>query len=315
MNGPIYEYGEWLRARFPFRVQKIAIDAGFTCPNRDGTVGTGGCAFCRGSSFAPPYCTPAHSVRRQIEDGKAFFARKCPEAKYIAYFQSHTNTYSSSMERLRRTYEEALETDGVVGIAIATRPDCVGDEVLGYLERLARQTFVMVEYGIESANDSTLRRINRGHGFGCTRSAIECTAGRGIATCGHVIIGLPGEDAAESVGQAQAISALKLDALKIHQLQVVEGTPLAADYAAGKFATYTAEGYIATVAQYLRRLRGDMAIERVASQSPGSMLIAPRWGLKPQEIHRRLKAYMAANGYRQGELCLQPTSPKQPSVD
>ena len=313
MNKRVYnDYGTWVRTVLPGRVQKISVDAGFTCPNRDGRISTGGCAFCDNRTFNPAYCDPRRSIAGQIEAGKAFFARKYPDMKYIAYFQAYSNTYADSVERLRRAYEEALAVDGVVGLAIATRPDCVTAPVLDYLGRLARQTFLTVEYGIESANDLTLRAINRGHDFGCSRRAIEETAARGIITCGHVIIGLPGEDAAECLRQAPLVSGLKLDILKLHQLQVIRGTRLAEEYSRKPFPTYTADGYMRLVAAYLQLLRKDLVIERFVSQSPAGMVIAPQWGLKNHEFADMLCQYMSQNGIYQGQLADGGSAPKPP---
>lgn len=215
------DFGTWIRKQFPdFRVQKISIDAGFSCPNRDGRISSGGCTYCDNRTFNPSYCDRKKSITEQLEEGKAFFSRKYPDMKYLAYFQAYTNTYAR-VEKLRQMYEEALEVEDVVGIVIGTRPDCVSDELLDYLEELNRRTFVLVEYGIESANDDTLKRINRGHDFACCRSAVERTHARGILTGGHIIIGLPGEDAEESLRQAPLISSLPLDILKIHQMQII----------------------------------------------------------------------------------------------
>lgn len=185
------DFGTWLRKRFPdFRVQKISIDAGFTCPNRDGRISTGGCTFCDNRTFNPSYCDRRKSIREQLREGKRFFNRKYSDMKYLAYFQAFTNTYGS-IDSLRRMYEEALAEEDVVGLVIGTRPDCISAPLLDYLEQLSRQTFLIVEYGIESANDDTLRRINRGHTFECSRKAVEMTAERGILTGGHIILGLP----------------------------------------------------------------------------------------------------------------------------
>lgn len=302
MNNPIYSYSSWIRSVFAFPVQKISIDAGFTCPNRDGTVGYGGCTFCDNLSFNPSYCTARHTVKKQIEDGKAFFARKYPAMKYLAYFQAYSNTYSNSIERLKSLYEEALAEDGVVGLVIGTRPDCVSEQLLDYIERLSGQTFVTVEYGIESANDRTLKAVNRGHTFECARKAIEQTAERGIITGGHVIIGLPGEDAAECLRQAPIISSLKLTILKLHQMQIIKGTRLARQYAEHPFHTYSAEEYMKLVARYLQLTRKDMVMERFVSQSPKDMVIAPKWGLKNYEFTNMLVNYMKANDIYQGQL-------------
>lgn len=300
---PYNDYGTWIRRRFPFRVQKIAVDAGFSCPNRDGSIGTGGCIFCDNRTFNPAYCDSRHSIRRQIEEGKAFFSRKYPDMKYLAYFQAYTNTYAP-VDRLRRMYEEALDVEDVVGIVIGTRPDCVSGELLDYLEDLSRRTFVIVEYGIESANDDTLRRINRGHTFECARKAVEQTAARGITTGGHVIIGLPGEDAEESLRQATVISSLRLDILKIHQLQIIRGTRLAQMYAREPFHLYTPEEYISVVTAYLQRLRPDLVLERFVSQSPKELLIAPQWGLKNHEFADMLANHLRKTGARQGQMAL-----------
>ncbi len=275
------------------------VDAGFSCPNRDGTKGTGGCVFCDNKAFSPAYCTPARSIRQQLADGKAFFAGKYPDMKYLAYFQAYTNTYSH-LESLRRKYEEALEVDGVVGIVVGTRPDCVSTEVLDYLQQLSRQVFVLVEYGVESTNDLTLSAIHRGHDFACSQRAIEQTASRAIPVGAHVILGLPGEDAAESLRQASVISSLPLHVLKIHHLQVLRGTPLARMYETRPFPLYSADAYVALLAQYVARLRGDLLLERFANVSPPRMVVAPRWGIKGSELTRRLDDYMAAHDLWQG---------------
>jgi len=302
-NSPYNDFGSWLRSRFPFRVQKISVNAGLSCPNRDGSIGRGGCIYCDNRTFSPSYCDTSRSVRQQIEAGKKFFARKYPDMRYLAYFQSYTNTHGT-LEHLRRIYEEALCVDGVVGIVIGTRPDCMPDALLDYLEALNRQTFMIVEYGIESANDDTLRRINRGHTFECARRTIERTAGRGIITGGHIIIGLPGEDAEETLRQAPLISATKLDILKMHQMQVIRGTRLAEEYARNPFHTYTADEYIALISQYIQYLRSDLVLERFVSQSPKDLLIAPDWGLKNHEFTDRLTKYLEKTGARQGRLRL-----------
>lgn len=290
---PYYDYGTWIRRRFPqFRVQKISVDAGFSCPNRDGRISHGGCSFCDNRTFNPSYCDRSKSITRQLEEGKAFFSRKYPDMKYLAYFQAFTNTYAPA-DRLMEMYEEALKVDGVVGIVIGTRPDCVSDELLCRLEELNRRTFLIVEYGIESANDETLKRINRGHDFACSRDAVERTHARGILTGAHVILGLPGEDAEESLRQAPVISSLPIDILKIHQMQVIKGTRLAEEYAACPFHVYSVEEYVDLVVKYIGRLRSDIVLERFVSQSPPELLVAPRWGLKNHEfadlLRKRLK--------------------------
>ena len=294
------DYGGWLRKRFPFRVQKLMVDAGFSCPNRDGTKGTGGCVFCDNHAFSPTYCDRSKSIRQQLADGKAFFGRKYSNMKYLAYFQAYSNTYAD-VEKLRERYEEALEEDNVVGLIVGTRPDCVNPDVLDYLQQLNQQVFVLVEYGLESTNDLTLRAIHRGHDFSCSRRAIEETAARGILTGAHVILGLPGEDEGEILRQANIISSLPLHVLKIHHLQVLRGTPLARMYEAQPFPLYSAETYIPLLAEYISRLREDLLLERFVNVSPPRMVVHPRWGMKGWEFTKRLDEYMASHDLWQGK--------------
>lgn len=302
MNPQLYnDYGSWIRSQFSFHVQKISIDGGFSCPNRDGKVSAGGCTFCDNRTFNPSYCNPAKSIREQIQTGKDFFARKYPTMRYLAYFQAYSNTYAP-LDTLRRRYEEALSQDGVVGIVIGTRPDCVTEETLDYLEELSRRTFVIVEYGIESVDNATLKRINRGHTFECSRDAIIATHERGILTGGHIILGLPGETAADNIRQATEISALPLDILKLHQLQIIRGTQLAEDYLSKPFKLYTADEYIDVCIRYIERLRKDLVLERFVSQSPADMLIAPKWGIKNHEFTDRLVNEMKRRRTWQGRL-------------
>ena len=302
VNTPYYcDYGTWIRSRFPFRVQKISVDAGFTCPNRDGHISTGGCIFCNNRTFNPSYCDSRHTISQQLEEGKRFFARKYPDMKYLAYFQAYTNTYDS-LTRLQALYEEALSVDDVVGLVIGTRPDCVSNELLDYLSALNQRTFLIVEYGIESANDSTLQFINRGHTFEQSREAISRTHQRGILTGGHIILGLPCEDAEESIRQASLISALDLDILKIHQMQVIRGTALEKIYEQKPFYIYTPEEYIKLIARYIQHLRKDLVLERFVSQSPEELLVAPHWGLKNYEFTNLLVNYLRQHHIRQGQL-------------
>ena len=290
------DYGTWIREQFPFRVQKISVDAGFSCPNRDGKVGRGGCVFCDNRTFNPAYCEREKSITEQIIAGKEFFKRKYPDMKYLAYFQAYSNTYAD-VETLKRRYEEALSVEDVVGIVIGTRPDCVPDDTLDYLDKLNRQTFMIVEYGIESANDETLRIINRGHSFECSADAVRRTADRGIITGGHVIIGLPGEGPEECLRQADIISSLPLNILKLHQMQVVKGTRLAE---MNPYIHNKVEDYIRLVAEYISRLRPDLILERFVSQSPKGMVIAPSWGLKNHEFTNLLDNYLREHDITQG---------------
>ena len=293
------DFSSWIRSKFDFRVQKISIDAGMTCPNRDGKISRGGCIYCDNRTFNPSYCHKHDSITEQLNAGKTFFDRKYPEMKYLAYFQAFTNTYAP-LDKLKSYYEEALAVDDVVGLVIGTRPDCVSEELLNYLAELSKRTFVLVEYGIESANDDTLKRINRGHDFACCRKAVEETHKRGILVGGHIILGLPGEDAAESIRQAEIISSLPLDILKIHQMQIIRNTRLAEIYEKTPFHVYSVEEYIQLIARYIQHLRPSLVLERFVSQSPASMLIAPKWGLKNYEFTNLLHNYLKENDIKQG---------------
>ena len=284
---------------FPFKVQKISINAGFTCPNRDGSKGFGGCTYCNNQTFNPSYCATQKSVSRQIEEGKAFFARKYPEMKYLAYFQAYTGTYGE-LQHLIDLYEEALRCDDVVGIVIGTRPDCMPDELLDYLADLSQRTFLTVEYGIESANDDTLRRINRGHTYAQSVEAIERTAKRGIYVGAHVILGLPGEDDAELIRQARLVNQLPITTLKLHQLQLIKGTVMAREYEQSSFHLYTADEYIDMVIKYISYIRREVVLERFVSSSPKDLLLAPNWNIKNYEFVEKLKKKMRELGVTQG---------------
>lgn len=292
----------FLATHFPYKVQKISINAGFTCPNRDGSVGYGGCTYCNNQTFNPAYCHTEKSVSQQLEKGKLFFARKYPDMKYLAYFQAYTNTYGQ-LEELKRKYEEALTVGGVVGLVIGTRPDCMPDSLLDYLEELSKRTFLLVEYGIESTNDETLKRINRGHTFAESENTIRKTAARGIPVGGHIILGLPGEEKEMLIEQAGVLSKLPLTTLKLHQLQLIKGTRMAAEYekTPANFHLYTADEYIDLVIDYIEHLRPDMVLERFVSQSPKELLIAPDWGLKNYEFTDKVKKRMKERDAWQGK--------------
>lgn len=286
------EFGPWLQSELGCKVQKISVNAGMTCPNRDGTLGTGGCTFCNNQTFNPAYCRTEKSITQQLEEGKQFFARKYPTMKYLAYFQAYTNTYAE-LDRLVSLYEEALRVPDVVGLVIGTRPDCMPDNLLDYLEELNRRTFLIVEYGVESANDETLLRINRGHTFRQSCEAIRRTAERGIRVGAHVILGFPWEPFDELMRQAEEIGRLPLTTLKLHQLQIIRGTQLAREYAEHPWAVPTAEEYIDLVLHYISRLPYGLVMERFVSQSPPEMVIAPQWGLKNHEFANLLRNRIA----------------------
>ena len=296
------EFGDFLRERFPFKAQKIAINAGFTCPNRDGSKGRGGCTYCNNQTFNPSYCQTDKSVTDQLAEGVRFFSRKYPEMRYLAYFQAYTSTYGEQ-ERLERLYEEALSYPGVVGLVIGTRPDCVPDRLLDYLARLSEQVLVLVEYGVESTLDRTLRRINRGHDFAEAEEAIRRTAARGIAVGAHLILGLPGESRDEILGHADRLSELPLTTLKLHQLQLIRHTRMALEFERRPedFHLFTVDEYIDLAIDFIERLDPAIALERFVSQSPKELLIAPDWGLKNYEFTARVNRRLAERDSWQGK--------------
>ncbi len=297
------EYGSWLTSQLGVKAQKISLNAGFTCPNRDGSIGVGGCTYCNNQTFNPDYCAPTKSITQQLEEGKAFFSRKYPEMKYLAYFQAYTNTYDS-LESLKAKYEEALRVPDVVGLVIGTRPDCMPDSLLDYLEELHHRSFLLVEYGVESVYDKTLLRIHRGHSHAQTVDAIQRTAERGILVGAHVILGLPGESREEMLAEADVLSSLPLTMLKLHQLQLIKGTQMAAEYAAvpEDFHLFAADEYVDLVIDFLERLRPDLVLERFVSQSPASLLARPGWGLKNHEFVAKVKRRLQERDARQGRL-------------
>lgn len=287
------DFPRFLKRYFPYKVQKISLNAGFTCPNRDGLKGYGGCTYCNNQSFNPDYCRTDKSVTQQLEEGKDFFARKYPDMKYLAYFQAYTNTYDE-LDALKGKYEEALSVSDVVGLVIGTRPDCMPDTLLHYLEDLNKSTFLLVEYGIETTNEKTLRRINRGHTYRDTIDAVERTTACGILTGGHVILGLPGEKHEMLVEQAGTISRLPLATLKMHQLQLIKGTRMAREYDLHpeEFHLFKVDEYVNLLVDYIQHLRPDLVLERFISQSPKELLIAPDWGLKNHEFNHLVQKRM-----------------------
>lgn len=299
-TGMYREFGTWLKEQLGCKAQKISINAGFTCPNRDGRVGVNGCTYCNNQTFNPDYCKTDKSIRQQLEEGKAFFGRKYPDMKYLAYFQAYTNTYGSLSE-LKMKYEEALAVDGVVGLVIGTRPDCVDDELLDYLADINRRAFLIVEYGVESVYDRTLQRINRGHDFDCVCRAVRATAGRDIPVGVHVILGLPGETRDEMIHEAEVLSQLPITTMKLHQLQLIKGTRMAEEYrqCPQNFLRFTADEYAELVVEFVRHSRPDMVFERFVSQSPASLLAEPGWGLKNYEFVELVKKKFisSASGY------------------
>ena len=290
---PYRDFSDFLRGHFDGKVQKITVNAGFTCPNRDGSKGRGGCTYCNNQPFNPGYCRPSLSVREQLERGKEFFARKYPQMKYLAYFQAYTNTHSDDIDRLMALYREALDVDGVAGLIIGTRPDCMPQDLLDRLAGL--REWVMVEYGAESACDRTLELVNRCHTWADTVDAVNRTHAAGLPCGLHLIMGLPGEDEATMLETVDCINELPVDTVKFHQLQLVRGTRMASDVEAGLYdiPRFTAEEYISLCVRILDRLRKDIAVERFVSQSPSDLLIYPRWGLKNYQFTNLLHNQLA----------------------
>ena len=285
----LHTFSDFLQTIFPFKVQKISINAGFTCPNRDGSKGWGGCTYCNNQTFSPQYAENNKSVGQQLEEGIRFFSRKYPQMKYIAYFQAYTNTYNS-IENLLAKYNEALNYPGVVGLIIATRPDCVPDELLDAMETIARNRFLLIEYGIESTCNETLQRINRGHTYEEAVDAIFRTAARKIYTGVHIILGLPGESREMILSHADKISILPITTVKLHQLQLIRDTQMArqAEEHPEIFQAYTVDEYIDLCIDFMERLNPNFIIDRFVSQSPENLLIAPTWGLKNYEFREKL---------------------------
>lgn len=289
---------------FSERVQKVSIDAGFTCPNRDGSKGVGGCIYCNNNTFQPTYCSLEKSVTDQINEGIRFFEKKYKSIQFLAYFQAYTNSYAP-LQNLKNLFNEALNHPQIIGLVIATRPDCLPEEVLDYLGELAAKHYIMVEVGVESCENDTLLRINRGHTFEESVEAFYKLNERKIHSCAHLILGLPGENRETVLLQAQKISKLPVENIKLHQLQIHQNTLLAKQYqkSPADFYLYeTAEEYIDVVVQYLELLNPEFIVERFISQSPTDMLIAPRWGLKNFEFVAQVEKELARRDTWQGRL-------------
>jgi len=275
-------YSNYFRAIYGARVQKVSIDAGFTCPNRDGTKGVGGCTYCNNDAFNPSYCIPDKTVSQQIEEGILFHKWRYSEAvSYLAYFQAFSNTYAP-LETLIKLYSEALEYPGVIGLIIGTRPDCIDDEKLAYLKELSKNFYIAVEYGIESCYNKTLKRINRGHTFEDAVKAVEITAAMGINTGAHFIFGLPGETRKEMLDQAQIISGLPLKTVKFHQLQIIKGTRMEKEYILNPtdFELFSWEEYLLFFICFLERLNPAIVVERFTGEAPPRFLTGVGWGKK-----------------------------------
>ena len=286
------------------RIQKISIDAGFTCPNRDGTLGTGGCTFCDNAAFVPSYCSTTKTVRQQIEEGIEFHRKRYRRAdQYLAYFQAHSNTYKP-LDELKLIYQQALDHPKIKGIVIGTRPDCVDEPLLHYLNEVQETHYVKLEYGVESVYDTTLKRVNRGHDFATSQRAIRMTAEHGIPCGAHLIFGLPGETRAMMLDAADVISHLPLTSVKFHQLQIFKGTKMADKYQQHpeEFHLFDLEEYIDFVIDFVERLNPDIVIERFAGEVPPRYLVTTPWTrLRYDEVLNRIMKRMKERGTWQGK--------------
>lgn len=298
-------YSSYFKRIFGGRIQKVTVNAGFTCPNRDGMLGINGCTFCDNNAFTPSYCMKGGDVEWQIKEGIEFHRRRYRNAeKFLVYFQSFSNTYGS-LNRLKEIYGQAFLHPDVAGIVVGTRPDCIDDEKLDYFSSLAKKYYVAIEYGIESCYDQTLARINRGHGFECAREAVCATAERGINVGAHFILGLPGESEDMLLEQMSIINNLPLNTIKFHQLQIFKKTRMAEEYAANPeaFKFWSMEEYISFFAEMLRRLRPDIVVERFAGEAPPRFHVGPTWGLvRNEQLLVMFEKYLEDNGFYQGQL-------------
>lgn len=279
------EYSVFLKDIYGCRVQKLNVNAGFTCPNRDGTLAHGGCIYCNNASFTPAFGNASVSITRQIEDGKKFYANKYSDMHYLAYFQSFTGTYAP-IPALETLYAEALAVPDVVGLVVSTRPDCLNDDVLNLLSDINLTHPVIVEIGIESSHDRTLQLINRCHTWQCAHDAIERVVERGITAGTHLIMGLPWETRNDMLTTAKRIAELPLSTVKFHQLQVIKGTKLAQLWEKGQvdLTQWSASQYAAFCKEIIELLPPHMVIERMVSTAPSQLLLHPKWGLKPQQF-------------------------------
>lgn len=280
------DYNSFVKLHFGERVQKISLDVGFSCPNRDGSKGYGGCTYCNNNTFNPDYCEPRKSIADQLKEGIEFFSKRGKNRKYLAYFQAYTNTYSD-INSLRVMYEEALNVSKVVGLVIGTRPDCISDKLIDYLEVLSKEHFVSLEFGVESTNENTLVKVNRCHTFEDTRKAYAKCTDKGFHLGAHIIIGLPGESKEDIMNHATELSKLPIRTLKLHHLQIVKNSVMAAQYkrSSNDFKLFEMQEYIDLISEFIGRLRPDIVIERFISEAPKDLLIAPKWGgYRKQEI-------------------------------
>ena len=297
-------YSNYFKNHFGDRIQKVSIDAGFTCPNRDGIKGRGGCTFCNNKAFNPSYCIPEKSITQQINEGIEFHQTRYKNVdKYLAYFQAYSNSYAP-LDELKKIYTEALNHKNIIGIVVGTRPDCVDEEKLDYFAELSKKYYVVIEYGIESCYNRTLDKINRGHSYEESEMAIRMTADRGIRTGGHMIMGLPGESKEEMLAQASVLSKLPLDSIKFHQLQIIKGTLMAKQFKEdpGQFKFFELDEYVDFIIDFIEMINPNFLIERFAGEAPPPFNLTPLvWGLRYYEILQKIENRMAERDTWQGK--------------
>ena len=298
------DYASFIKLTFGERAQKIALDIGFSCPNRDGSKGFGGCTYCNNETFNPDYCEPTKSISQQLKEGISFFDKKYKSQKYLAYFQAYTNTYAD-FESLKKMYEEALSVPKVIGLVIGTRPDCISDEIINYLSLLSKKYFISLELGVESTNEKTLLAVNRCHTFEEAKTTFELCKNKGFHLGAHLIIGLPGENKKDLMHHASEISKLPINTLKIHHLQIVKNSIMGVQYKRNpeKFNLFSSESYIDFITDFIGNLRPNIIIERFISEAPKNLLIAPKWGnLKNFEIVAKIDKKLIEKNTWQGKF-------------
>ncbi len=302
---PFNAYAQYFTKLFGSRIQKLSLDAGFTCPNRDGTVARGGCTYCNNDSFNPSYCTPDKSIAQQLNEGIDFHANRYRRAEgYLAYFQAYSNTYKP-LEELKKIYNQALEVPGVVGLVIGTRSDAIDEQKLEYFAQLSQKTYLIIEYGIESCYDESLRLMNRGHDFENVRQAINLTHQYGIHVGGHLIFGLPYESRKMMMDQVHILNQLPLDTIKFHQLQIIKGTQMAKDYLANPndFNLFGLDEYIDFMVDFVVQLNPKFVIERFAGEVPPRFLVSLSWGkIRNDQILQKIEQKLLEKGLYQGKF-------------
>lgn len=294
-------YGEWLKTRFGNPVYKVSVDGGFTCPNRDGTVGRGGCTYCSNDSFRALGVGSGKPVEQQIDEGIRFLSARFGARRFIVYWQHYTNTHAH-VEQLRTRFQASLTADDrIVGLAIGTRADCVEDQKLEMLQDLARECFICMEYGLESPHDETLEQINRGHSFSCYQDAVERTRSLGLPVCAHVILGFPWETRTQMLEGAEVLNRLGVDFVKIHHLHVLADTPMGREYQRRPFRTFSLDGWVTLVSDFIELLAPGIAIQRLFGWAPETDLLAPRWGVHKSVVLQRIKEELERRDSWQGK--------------